>query len=169
MKNLKKIVAILVLAMLVMTMVGGAAMAATKTITLKSGQSFLRTGPGLEYHAKFAIPKGTTLKVLDAKYDSRPVLWYKVKYNGETGWVSSKYTKNDPEPTPTKHGIYAASGSTYIRKNHYRSAESIGTLPKGATATYLGKSAKDERGVVWYKIKYNGKTGWVSSKYTKKK
>ena len=169
MKNLKRIGAILVLVMLVMTMVGGAAMAAQKTITLKSGKSFLRTGPGLSYHAKFAIPKGTTLKVLDARYDDRPVLWYKVKYNGEIGWVSSKYTHSEPAPTPVKHGIYGASGSSNIRTNHYRSAKSIGTLPKGQTATYLGKSARDERGVLWYKIKYNGKTGWVSSKYTKKR
>ena len=38
-------------------------------------------------------------------------------------------------------------------------------MPKGATAKYMNESKKDDRGVTWYRINYNGTTGWVSSKY----
>ena len=42
-----------------------------------------------------------------------------------------------------------------------------GTMHTGETAKYLGETKKDERGVAWYKVSFNGKTGWVSSKYGK--
>ena len=35
-------------------------------------------------------------------------------------------------------------------------------------ARYLGKTATDERGVVWYKIRWDGRDAWVSSMYTRK-
>ena len=40
-----------------------------------------------------------------------------------------------------------------------------GTLLSGSTATYLDEYSVDERGVTWYKISYNGGSGWVSSRY----
>ena len=43
----------------------------------------------------------------------------------------------------------------------------MGGLKKGSTATYLNETAKDNRGVTWFKVKQNGKTGWVSSMYSK--
>jgi hypothetical protein len=33
-------------------------------------------------------------------------------------------------------------------------------------ARYLGETSIDDRGVLWYKIKWNGREAWVSSKYT---
>lgn len=41
---------------------------------------------------------------------------------------------------------------------------SIGSLSRGKTFTVTG-SAKDKYGVKWYKLKYNSRTGYVSSKY----
>ena len=38
-------------------------------------------------------------------------------------------------------------------------------ISRGGTATYLDDYSVDERGVTWYKISYNGGTGWVSSRY----
>ena len=32
-------------------------------------------------------------------------------------------------------------------------------------AAYLGEHSADERGVTWYRISYNGGSGWVSSRY----
>ena len=42
-------------------------------------------------------------------------------------------------------------------------------IKNGKTVEYLGSKSTDERGVDWYYVKYNGNTGWVSSKYTKLK
>ena len=44
--------------------------------------------------------------------------------------------------------------------------ESIGTLFIGDAALYLGASSVDERGVMWYCIRFGNQTGWVSEKYT---
>ena len=39
-------------------------------------------------------------------------------------------------------------------------------LFQGDTATYLGDSSVDSRGVAWYRISWEGGSGWVSSRYT---
>lgn len=62
--------------------------------------------------------------------------------------------------------IEGDSGKSNIRLGPGRDYKSIGVLHKGEDAKYLGKTATDERGVVWYKIRYNGRDAWVSSRYT---
>ena len=59
-----------------------------------TGNANVRTGPGLEYGIIGSISKGDTLKYLGtAKKDDRGVRWYKVKFSGQSGWISSKYSK----------------------------------------------------------------------------
>ena len=54
--------------------------------------------------------------------------------------------------------------SVPLRVAPSRSAEKITTVRGGDIATYKVKSAYDERGVEWLKVKIYGMTGWVSSK-----
>ena len=42
----------------------------------------------------------------------------------------------------------------------------IGTLQRGESAPYLGESRRDARGVIWYRIRWMGGDGWISSIYT---
>lgn len=58
-------------------------------------------------------------------------------------------------------------GDAFIRSSANKSSSKLGSIAQGKKATYLGKSSTDSRGVKWYKIEYNGITGWVSSKYSK--
>ena len=60
-----------------------------------------------------------------------------------------------------------ATGDVYVRKGPDRDYAEIGLLYTGDKAPYLGDRKKDYRGVTWYKVSYKGKTGWVSSKYSK--
>ena len=60
------------------------------------------------------------------------------------------------------------SGKSNVRTGPGRDYKSIGVLHKDEDAKYLGKTSTDERGVVWYKIRYNGRDAWVSSMYTQK-
>ena len=39
-------------------------------------------------------------------------------------------------------------------------------MQKGEVASYLGSYSTDERGVVWYYVRFDGQSGWVSSRYT---
>ena len=62
--------------------------------------------------------------------------------------------------------IEGDNGKSNVRLGPGKQYKSIGVLHKGEDAKYLGKTATDDRGVVWYKIRYNGRDAWVSSRYT---
>ena len=64
--------------------------------------------------------------------------------------------------------IEGDDGKSHVRTGPGRDYKSIGILHRGEDAKYLGKTATDERGVVWYKIRWNGRDAWVSSMYTRK-
>ena len=64
--------------------------------------------------------------------------------------------------------IEGDSGKSHVRTGPGLDYKSIGILRRGDSAKYLGKTSTDERGVVWYKIRYNGRDAWVSSMYTRK-
>ena len=64
--------------------------------------------------------------------------------------------------------IEGDDGKSFVRTGPGLGYKSIGTLRRGDDAKYLGETSIDERGVLWYKIRFNGKSAWVSSRYTKK-
>ena len=64
--------------------------------------------------------------------------------------------------------IQGYDGKSNIRLGPGRDYKSIGVLHRGEDVRYLGNTAIDERGVVWYMIRYNDREAWVSSMYTKK-
>ena len=60
-----------------------------------------------------------------------------------------------------------ATGDVFVRKGPSLDAADIGMIKNGKTVPFLGEIRIDNRGVAWYKVNYNGKTGWVSSKFSK--
>ena len=165
MKMMKKLIAVLLIAMMVLTSVAALADGKIKT----TGNVNVRKGAGLDYASKGTVSKGPVLNFDQTSKDERGVIWYHIT-NGKTGWVSSKYTKqvegNVSGDTKTGETI-KATGDVRVRKGAGLDYAIATTMKKGAKAEYLGKTAKDARGVKWYKVSYNGKTGWVSSKYAK--
>ena len=55
------------------------------------------------------------------------------------------------------------SGDANVRTGPGLGYGTIGTLYAGGSARYLGSTSYDNRGVAWYQISFNGRTGWVSS------
>ena len=164
MKMLKKMVAVLLIALFILTSVAALAEGKIKT----TGNVNVRSGAGLDYYAKDTISKGKTLSYDKTAKDERGVKWYHI--TGKTsGWVSSKYAKvvKDGGSSKGDGETVKATGNVHLRKGAGLDYKAIGTVKKGNTATYLGETKKDSRGVKWFKVKYNGKTGWVSSKYAK--
>ena len=158
MKTMKKALAAVLMVALVMSC---ASVAFASTSIYTTGKCNLRTGPALGYSSITTVPKGTNLTATSSKTDDRGVKWYKVKYDGKTGWVSSVYCKKGSAPTSKK--VVVATGNTYIRSNSNLNGKKLGVLHTGERANYLNKSALDSRGVRWYKVTYAGITGWVSS------
>lgn len=60
------------------------------------------------------------------------------------------------------------TGNVHMRAGAGLGYKSLRVIASGVTLSY-DKTKKDSRGVLWYHITYKGKTGWVSSKYAKKK
>ena len=107
------------------------------------------------------IPKGKTIEIVE-KLNSG---WYKVNYNGKTGYVSSSYvsingsTENKPSIV-TEKGVTTANLNLRVKAS--TSSKIITTIPKGKTIEIVEKLNSG-----WYKVNYNGKTGYVSSKYVR--
>ena len=103
------------------------------------------------------IPKGKTVTILSEKDENG---WYKVSYDGKTGYVSRSYlTTSNSTPAVSKTGT--ATENLNLRDQPGTSGKILTTIPKGKTVTIL--SEKDENG--WYKVSYDGKTGYVSGSY----
>lgn len=142
-----------------------------------TGSVNVRTGPGQSYESLGTMAKGEQVAYLNDSYvDSRGVTWYKVQYYSfGQGWVSSTYAQlvsggatgvASTDSAVSGDYVRATGGKSNMRKGPGLGYDSVGTLPKDATALYLNQNSVDERGVRWYYISYNGKNAWVSSRYT---
>ena len=59
-----------------------------------TGNVHVRKGPGLDYGEMGTLAKGEIVSYLGStRKDGRGVAWYKINFNGNVGWVSSKYAK----------------------------------------------------------------------------
>lgn len=92
--------------------------------------------------------------------------WYKISYNGLTGYVSFDYirvnnTAGDNNTNSTvKYGkVVNISTKLNVRKSASTSSSIIGTLNNNTKVTILEKTNG------WYKISYNGIVGYVSASY----
>lgn len=127
-----------------------------------TGSVNLRRGPGLEYASIRTISAGTTLNWDDRSTDDRGVTWYRVRYNGNTGWVSSRYATSGGKPanlitTTANVNLRAGAGVEYV---------SWRLVDAGTTLTY-DDSDRDSNGTLWYHVSYKGDDGWISSRYTR--
>lgn len=138
------------------------------TINSSIGYLNFRRGNGLDYSIISKIPTGTKVDVL-----GKQGAWYKVKFNGEIGWIYSSYTNgisnggNDqgntkPVVTGDKYEttIESSIGWLNFRTGNSTSYDIISKIPTGTTVSVLG----EKNG--WYKVSYDSEIGWISGNYT---
>ena len=155
---------------------GGSSTPVQSTYVRATASVNLRSGAGTQYEDIGTLEKGEQVLYLGtSSKDSRGVTWYLVQYYSYgTGWVSSTYSElvtgtsaGVADTTTSVVGTYVKStgGNSNIRSGAGLGYDDLGTMKKGETATYLGSYSTDERGVVWYSVRFDGITGWVSSRY----
>ena len=86
--------------------------------------------------------------------------WYKIKYEGKSGYIHKDYVKelnNDVE----KGKVVNITSVLTLRKEGSTKSKSIGYLRNGQTFDILGREGS------WYKIKVDGKVGYVYGEYVK--
>ena len=142
---------------------------AVSYVTITGGQCHMRLEPNLSGEVIEILEEGSQAAYHgEVSTDDRGVDWYYVNYDGEEGWVSSRYAKFGSVSTSASYGyVKATSHKVNLRDEPNLDGEDIGTMDEGETAAYLGKKSTDNRGVVWYKVRFNGKEGWISSRYSK--
>ena len=114
----------------------------------------LRSGRGTNYSSLGVIPTGTAITVTDRSDGD----WYGVTVNGQSGYMFSEYIRLTSS---------AAVGDTAETTAYLNLREGAGTdtavllvIPQGAKVTIEEKTSD-----AWYKVRYNGKTGYVSTDY----
>jgi uncharacterized protein YraI len=148
--------AVIVIMILIST---GTAHAAAKGKISAYGGLRLRSGAGTSYRILTVIPDGTTITL-----KSKTGNWYKTSYSGKAGYVSASYVKklsssSSTTSTTSRTGYVKASGGLNLRKGAGTSYGVICVIPNGSAVTVKSSSGS------WYKVVYNGKTGYVSSSY----
>ena len=143
-----------------------------KYVKVVGGSVNIRSKAGTSYKVVGSMPSGAYGTCLGtAAKDTRGVVWYKVKYNGVTGWVSSRYSKitnsKDSSSGGSSDTVKVVGGDVTIRAKANKTSTKLGYIAEGKVATYLGKTSTDSRGVQWYYIGYNGTKGWISSMYSR--
>lgn len=118
----------------------------------------LRSGRGTSYSSLGVIPTGTALTITDTS-DSA---WYGVTVNGKSGYMSSQYISTASGGTAPSGDTMKTTAYLNLRKGAGTSNAVIMTIPSGASVTVLEKTSSD-----WYKISYNGSTGYSASQYLK--
>ncbi len=125
----------------------------------------IQAGPNTWSNIIGNIPNGVTVPVI-----STNGAWYKVYYNGVTGWIDGNYTNGldeslgkgssitnmpvgDNLTVTSPVGLWLTNGPSVTSGN-------IVLLPNGTPV----KALAFQNG--WYKVNYEGTIGWLDSQYT---
>ncbi|MDF2723905.1 MAG: hypothetical protein K0Q59_3580 [Paenibacillus sp.] len=117
-----------------------------------------RSAPSTNSTVYSLIKAGSSFEILE-KVNS---YWYKISYNGQTGYVSTDYAH-------ATGSSGSSSGSTGVveRSVNFRSAPSTSSTVYQLISTGATFQVLEKVNSAWYKISYNGRTGYVSSDYVR--
>ena len=119
----------------------------------------VRKGPGTGYDRVETLAKGKRVTILDEENG-----WYKVSWNNSTGYVKMDYVSADSNSasaaqSETANATVTGGSAINVRKGPGTGYDRVETLAKGKRVAILETSGK------WYKISFDGKTGYIYSDY----
>lgn len=119
---------------------------------------FLRSKPSVESEAISYYRNGKTVTLLE-KLDG----WYKVKVDGQTGYMMAKYLKVTDEVASGTATVYNPNGNSYVnfRKGASLNSTVLAHVPVGTKIKVL------EKGTDWTKTELDGVTGYISTWFLK--
>lgn len=129
----------------------------------------LRKGPGTDYGKIRALASGNKYEYTGrSAYDSRGTVWHRIAYKNGYGWLSSKYSNVIMDGAELNDDVYVkTTASVNLRGGAGTGYKRISVAQKGTKLFYLGQSAKDAGGRVWYRVSCSEGAVWVSSRYAK--
>ncbi len=137
-----------------------------KNINTSKGNSFgeiissedlgLRKGADSSHEIITSIPSGARVNIIDKVSDN----WYKVGYKDFVGYVEAKDIRVLGENLNQDNVGLISANQLNVRTSPNENGQVIGTLHKNDKVNVLDKSIDG-----WYKIDFNGRRAYVSSKY----
>lgn len=114
--------------------------------------------------------------------DRKGYTWIYCDYNGIKGYIrknnlvevsggsASGSSSSSSGSSSSKGGTYSSgtvsfTGDVNVRSGPGLDYDVIGSASRGQTLAYAGETRNDDRGIAWYSVTYNGRKGWVSSRY----
>ncbi len=131
----------------------------SETGTVTGNYVRIRSGAGTTYPILGQVSTGDTLTVTDSSGD-----WFKVSYQGSTGYISGKYVSLGSSPQTSTQSETSETGriqGTYVRMRSGPGTNYsiLGTYDTGTEMTVTGTDGD------WYKVRYNGTDGYVYKAY----
>ena len=115
----------------------------------------VRSGAGTNYKKIGTLHKGNKVTVISTSNG-----WSKIKFDGKTAYVSSKYLSNTSNNSSQSSSTKIVNTSSLnVRSGAGTSYKIVGTLYEYSNVNVISESKG------WSKIKFDGKTAYVSSKY----
>ena len=159
MRSMKRILClILVLAMMAALPILTAAAAGKMAVgvaTVNASALNMRTGAGTDNSVITSIGRGATVVVLEKTSDT----WYKVSYNGTSGYVCAEYLSGFSATGELKASGKVNDSDVNVRSSASTSGSILGTASSGMSVSVTGL----DNG--WYKLSYNENTGYIRSDY----
>ncbi|WP_368914510.1 SH3 domain-containing protein [Exiguobacterium acetylicum] len=157
-KTLKVFASFLVVFSIVLTSLPMAEAATTKATTYRlSTDSYLYDKTASSRKRLLTIKTGTVVSSTYASGSFR-----RVTYAGKTGYVASKYLTLYEKKQTVSGQRYLVLKKTPIKKTAVDTATTIGTLNK-EDVYYTSQRVTNPYGETWYRVKYDGKTGYVAA------
>ncbi|HII4440224.1 TPA: SH3 domain-containing protein, partial [Clostridium perfringens] len=116
----------------------------------------LRKGADSSHEIITSIPSGARVNIIDKVSDN----WYKVGYKDFTGYVQAKDIRVLGDNLNQDNVGLISANQLNVRTSPNENGQVIGTLHKNDKVSVLDKSIDG-----WYKIDFNGRRAYVSSKY----
>ena len=143
----------------------------SRTGTVNADYVNVRTGAGTDQSRVTSLNSGTAVTIVGEEKDGSGATWYKINYAGGSGYMHSDYitvngdnnNNNNNSGYEKKDGTVNAN-SVNVRGGAGTGNSIVGNLSSGAAVTIVGEE-KDSSGVVWYKIEYDGGSGYMHSDY----
>ncbi|MGN1019739.1 MAG: SH3 domain-containing protein [Aristaeellaceae bacterium] len=132
----------------------------TGIVTTPSGTLNLRETPSTTARVLTAIPPGTTVSILTQGSE-----WSKITYNGYTGYVMTRFltiggsAATTPDASAGTVTVHTGNGSLNLRETPDANARVLTLIPDGTQLERL------QAGSDWTKVRYDGQTGYVMTKF----
>ena len=153
-KQFSKLICLVIVVSLVTSLIPASIEASSYSAKVTANILNVRSKATMNSSIKFKLPLGTAVTVTKESKD-----WSYISYGKKNGWVASQYLS---DTKPTSLGTYYVTASSLnVRAKASTSSKIVTSVKKNASVTLLKKSGS------WGQVKVsNGKTGWVSLKWS---